>query len=116
MGALGLPGDMSSKSRFVRAAFLRANSVCGSGRLPGIMQFFHLLGSVEQQRGAVRMPDGQCEITIYSSCMDPKEGAYLFKTYDDISVRSVNLYGADVAGTQPTAYPVEDRMQIRQLN
>ena len=48
--------------------------------------------------------------------MDPKEGAYLFKTYDDISVRSVNLYGADVAGTQPTAYPVEDRMQIRRLN
>ena len=116
MGALGLPGDMSSKSRFVRAAFLRANSVCGSGRLPGIMQFFHLLGSVEQQRGAVRMPDGQCEITIYSSCMDPEEGAYLFKTYDDISVRSVNLCGADVAGTRPTAYPVEDSMQIRSLN
>lgn len=116
MGALGLPGDMSSRSRFVRAAFLRANSVCSGERLSGIMQFFHLLSSVEQQRGAVRMPDGKCEITIYSSCMDPKEGAYLFKTYDDISVRSVNLYGADVTGTQPTAYPVEDSMQIRPLN
>lgn len=31
MGALGLPGDLSSQSRFVRAAFVKANSLSEDG-------------------------------------------------------------------------------------
>lgn len=55
MGALGLPGDLSSMSRFVRAAFVRMNSVCGDSEEESISQFFHILGSVCQQRGCVRL-------------------------------------------------------------
>ncbi len=50
MGAMGLPGDLSSQSRFVRAAFVRANSVSGDGEAESLSQLFHILGSVEQQR------------------------------------------------------------------
>ena len=51
MGAIGLPGDLSSQSRFVRAAFVKTNSLSGETESESVSQFFHILGSVEQQRG-----------------------------------------------------------------
>ena len=51
MGAMGLPGDLSSQSRFVRASFVKMNSVSGDGEAESVSQFFHILGSVDQQRG-----------------------------------------------------------------
>ena len=51
MGAMGMPGDLSSASRFVKAAFTCMNSVSGNSEEERVSQFFHILGSVEQQRG-----------------------------------------------------------------
>ena len=67
MGAIGLPGDLSSASRFVRAAFTRMNSLSGPSEEESVSQFFHILSSVEQQRGCVKMGNNEYEITIYSS-------------------------------------------------
>ena len=58
MGALGLPGDLSSQSRFIRAAFVRANSVSGTSEQESVSQFFHILGAVEQQRGCCDVGNG----------------------------------------------------------
>lgn len=116
MGAVGLPGDLSSKSRFVRAAFMRANSVCDGSDGQSIAQFFHLLGSVEQQRGAVRLDGEKCEITIYSSCMAPESGMYYFKTYNDPSVRSVSMKNTDLDGDSLYICPVTDSLHVTHLN
>ena len=51
MGAIGLPGDLSSQSRFVRVAFVKMNAVSGDSESESVSQFFHILGSVDQQRG-----------------------------------------------------------------
>ena len=40
MGAIGLPGDLSSQSRFVRAAFVKMNSISGDGEKESVSQFF----------------------------------------------------------------------------
>ena len=45
MGAIGLPGDLSSTSRFVKAAFTRMNSVSGESELENVSQFFHILSN-----------------------------------------------------------------------
>ena len=68
MGALGLPGDLSSQSRFARVAFTRAHSVSGDSEEESVSQFFHILGSVDQQRGCCEVAEGKYEITIYTSC------------------------------------------------
>ena len=68
MGALGLPGDLSSQSRFVRVAFTKMNSISGEGEEESVSQFFHILNSVDQQRGCCDLGDGKYEITIYTSC------------------------------------------------
>lgn len=58
MGALGLPGDLSSASRFVRTAFVKTNSISGEGENDSVGQFFHILGSVDQQRGCCEVAEG----------------------------------------------------------
>lgn len=76
MGAIGLPGDLSSSSRFVRAAFNKMNSVYQNSEQKRVSQFFHLLYSVYQTRGAVQLKNGAYEYTVYSSCCNTKKGGY----------------------------------------
>ena len=66
MGAIGLPGDLSSQSRFIRATFVKMNSISGEGENESVSQFFHILNSVDQQRGCCDLGDGKYETTIYN--------------------------------------------------
>lgn len=83
MGALGLPGDLSSASRFARVAFTRMNAVSGDSEAESVSQFFHILGSVDQQRGCCEVAEGKYEITIYTSCCNATRGIYYYTTYDN---------------------------------
>lgn len=98
MGAIGLPGDMASASRFVRAAFVRANSVCGESEQESVAQFFHILGSVEQVRGSVHLENGSYEITTYSCCCNLDKGIYYYRTYEDMGLRKVEMQGLNSDG------------------
>lgn len=89
MGALGLPGDASSVSRFVRAAFARWNALPGKNRAEGVQQFFHILDSVAMVRGTVLTPEGRPDMTRYACCFGA--GAYYYKTYWDSRIREVRL-------------------------
>lgn len=116
MGALGLPGDLSSPSRFVRAAFVRANARAEQTEDASVSQFFHILTSVEQQRGCCELDDGQYEITLYSSCCNADRGIYYYTTYDNRQINGVKLHAADLDSAQLTAYPLVDTQQIRWEN
>ena len=116
MGALGLPGDLSSPSRFVRAAFVRANASAAQTEDASVSQFFHILTSVEQQRGCCELDDGQYEITLYSSCCNADRGIYYYTTYDNRQITGVKLHAADLDSAQLTAYPLADTQQIRWEN
>ena len=48
MGALGLPGDLSSASRFAKVAFTKIHAISGESENESVSQFFHILGSVDQ--------------------------------------------------------------------
>ncbi len=98
MGAIGLPGDLSSQSRFIRAAFVRANSVSESDETGSVSQFFHILSSVEQQRGCCELDGGKYEITIYSSCINADKGIYYYKTYNGFNVNAVDMYKENLNG------------------
>ena len=97
MGALGLPGDLSSTSRFVRAVFTKYHSAIGKTKKENLSQFFHLLTSVEQQKGCVEL-DGKYEYTVYSSCCETARGIYHYTTYDDRRIVSATLNDHDLNG------------------
>jgi choloylglycine hydrolase len=105
MGALGLPGDLSSPSRFVRAAFTKSHSPTGVTEIHDIRQFFHILGSVEQQKGCVDL-GGKLEFTAYSSCCDTEKGIYYYKTYENFSIVGIDMHKEDIETDQLIAYPM----------
>lgn len=116
MGALGLPGDLSSQSRFTRAAFVKMNSVSGDSEYESISQFFHILGSVDQQRGCCDIGDGKFEITIYTSCCNTDKGIYYYTTYDNHQITAVNMYKENLDGICLARYPLIRGEQIKMQN
>ena len=96
MGAMGLPGDLSSQSRFVRAAFVRANSRSGESEAESVSQFFHILGSVEQQRGCCELDNGKYEITLYTICCNADKGIYYYTTYENHQISAVDMHLEDL--------------------
>ncbi len=112
MGAMGLPGDLSSASRFVKVAFTKMNSISGDSESESISQFFHILGSVAQQRGCVHMGGGQYEITIYTSCCNMDKGIYYYTTYENSQITSVDMHHEDLDAAEVVSYPLIKGQQI----
>lgn len=106
MGAMGLPGDLSSQSRFVRAAFVKLNSVSEALEKESVNQFFHILGAVTQVRGCCEVEDGKYEITIYSSCYNLDKGIFYYTTYDNHQVSAVNMFKENLDDCCLVKYPL----------
>lgn len=111
MGGIGLPGDLSSSSRFVRAAFTKLNSVCSNSESSSVNQFFHILGSVSQTRGCCSVGDAY-EITLYSSCCNTAKGIYYYKTYENTHITAVFLHKEDLNGVNLIQYPIRTKSNI----
>lgn len=116
MGAIGLPGDLSSQSRFVRVAFVKMNSVSGDSEKESVSQFFHILGSVEQQRGCCDVGDEKYEITIYTSCCNVDKGIYYYTSYENHQITAVDMHKENLDGMQIKRYPIVQGEQIRMQN
>ena len=116
MGAIGLPGDLSSQSRFVRASFVKMNSVSAEGENESVSQFFHILNSVDQQRGCCQLEDGKYEITIYTSCCNASKGIYYYTTYDNHQITAVDMHKEDLNINKLIRYPLIKEEQIKSQN
>lgn len=116
MGAIGLPGDLSSSSRFVRAAFHKMNAVAGESEGESVNQFFHLLGSVEMPRGSLEMSEDVYEITVYSSCCNTDKGIYYYTTYENRQIVGVDMFREDLEGTQVVAYELVKMVEFEVMN
>lgn len=115
MGAIGLPGDLSSSSRFVRAAFVKLNSVCDNTDSASIQQFFHILGSVSQQEGCARVGNA-FEKTIYGSCCNTDRGIYYYTTYENSQITGISMHHTDLNSQKLSIYELMTAPQIRMEN
>lgn len=115
MGAIGLPGDMSSESRFIKACFVKENSICNETE-EAVNQFFHILSSVEQVCGSVRLGDDKNEITAYSSCCNTNKGVYYYKTYDNFQINAVDMHREDLNGRNLVSYPLIKKSNFNYVN
>lgn len=116
MGGLGLPGDLSSQSRFVRAAFVKMNSVSGDSEAESVSQFFHILGSVDQQRGCCNVGGGKYEITLYTSCCNTDKGIYYYTTYTNRRITAVDMHCENLDGSSLVYYTPITEEQIEFQN
>ena len=111
MGGIGLPGDLSSSSRFVRACFTKLNSVCNDDEHSSVNQFFHILDSVSQTRGCCMVDDGY-EITMYSSCCNTTRGIYYYKTYENSQITAVFLNKENLDNMDLIQYPIRTKCNM----
>ena len=111
MGGIGLPGDLSSASRFVKTSFLKLNSVFGKTEQEIINQFFHILYSVYQIRGAVKVGD-EYEITHYTSCCNTDKGIYYYTTYNNSQINAVSLFEENLESDNLICYDLISKQKI----
>jgi choloylglycine hydrolase len=96
-GALGLPGDFTPPSRFVRAAFFVQSAVRSASTADAVTQAFHLLNNFDIPMGSVRQQarNGRSgpayEYTLWTSAADMKARRYYFRTYADSRLRMIDL-------------------------
>lgn len=112
MGALGLPGDASPASRFVRAAFCKWNTELPSGEEASVTQFFHILDNVAMVAGTVRTPENKLDRTTYSCCINASRGIYYYKTYNNNQISAVSMHKTDLDGCAPVVFEQVNRQQI----
>ena len=91
MGGIGLPGDFSSGSRFVRAVFAKNHAKHETTAEKEISRFFHIMDTVAQPNGCVESESGKPISTVYTSCADTESGIYCYTTYNCRRIRAVNM-------------------------
>ncbi len=116
MGAIGLPGDMSSASRFVRATFLKCYSKHGSTVQEDINRFFHIMGCVEQIEGCVIVGNGNCEKTVYTSCCDTDKGIYYYTTYENRQIVAINMHNENLDSASLVKYHMKQEQNVYYQN
>ncbi len=116
MGAIGLPGDLSSESRFVKAAFTKLNSVSANDEAASVSQFFHILHGVDQQRGCCNLGDGKYEITIYSDCYNLDKGIFYYTSYDNHQITALDMRKENLEAEDLIRYAIITEEQICRQN
>lgn len=111
MGAIGLPGDLSSMSRFVKAAFTNYFSISDNA----LNQLFHILLSVEQQNGCCKVKDAY-EYTIYTSACDLANGIYYYTTYNNHQISGVDMHHENLDTSKLITYPMLEEEHVNIQN
>ncbi len=106
MSAIGLPGDYSSASRFVKAVFVSQNALEFDTDEESVENFFHMLDSVKMPKGCVLSEDGRYDYTVYLSCMNLDTGVYFYSTYENRGIIGVNMHSSSLDGEELTSYPL----------
>ncbi|MBO5197121.1 MAG: choloylglycine hydrolase [Lachnospiraceae bacterium] len=115
-GGIGLPGDTSTASRFVRTSFLKLNSVCEDDEASSVSQFFHLLDAASMVRGSVTASAGRYEITSYSCCINAAKGIFYYKTYGNNQLTAVDMHRENLKARELKEYPLQKKQQILWMN
>lgn len=116
MGAMGLPGDWSSASRFVRAAFVRQNSIPEENELASVGQFFHMLETVSVPKGCMQLEDGNYQMTSYTSCMNLDRRVYYYTTYENSRLSAVNMHRFKLDGADLKCFPLHKVVTVHWQN
>ena len=116
LGAVGLPGDFSPVSRFVKATFLTWNSRAEKNELSNVSQVFHILDAVAMVRGSVITEDGKEDMTTYSCCVSTEKGIYYYKTYTNSQIQAVCMYKEDLNTENLIEYQLQENQNVNFQN
>ncbi|EEM88330.1 penicillin V acylase; cysteine peptidase; MEROPS family C59 [Bacillus thuringiensis serovar pulsiensis BGSC 4CC1] len=111
-GSMGLPGDFTPPSRFVRAAYGKQNIQGIDSEEEGVSALFHILSNCEVPKGGVITEEGALDNTIYTSVMCMESGTYYYHTYDCRQIIAVHLFHENLDTDEIKAYPFQRKQKI----
>lgn len=111
LGAMGLPGDFSSSSRFVRAVFLKGHSLGDN-----ISHAFHVMENISVPKGAVIKENGKPFFTVYTSVADMNERVYYFTTAESRRIRAVKMNDALMDTERLASFSMSEEEKIYYVN
>ncbi|WP_414839765.1 choloylglycine hydrolase [Carnobacterium sp. TMP28] len=116
MGSLGLPGDVSPASRFVRATFHKMNAISEDNENANLSQFFHILDSVAMVRGSSLTKEGKNDITSYACCVNTEKGIYYYKTYENNQLTAIHMHNENLDSDELITVELIKTQQINHVN
>ncbi|MFD1421428.1 choloylglycine hydrolase family protein [Lactiplantibacillus songbeiensis] len=115
-GALGMPGDFTSPSRFVRTVFMREHTEAVATTSAAVNALSHMLNSVEIPKGVKIKADGSVDYTQYRSYMSMSEPAFYMQPYNDQTITRVALTPELMTAAQPTEFTLATAQQFNNVN
>ncbi|RVU70113.1 MULTISPECIES: choloylglycine hydrolase [Lactobacillus] len=116
MGSRDLPGGADSASRFVRATFNKFNAPVSDDNNKNIDTYFHILHSVEQQKGVDQVGPGKFEYTIYSSGTNLDTSDFYYTTYENKRINHIDIHKEDLTASDLITFPMLDQVTINDQN
>ena len=92
---------------------MKMNSVSGQSEEESVGQFFHIMNSVEQQKGCCLLENGEYETTIYTSCCNADKGIYYYSTYGNRQITAINMHNENLDSEEVICYNLFQKEQIR---
>lgn len=115
-GLVGLPGDFTPASRFVRVAFLRDAMIKNDKDSIDLIEFFHILNNVAMVRGSTRTIEEKSDLTQYTSCMCLEKGIYYYNTYESNQINAIDINKENLDGNEIKTYKYNKTLSINHVN
>jgi choloylglycine hydrolase len=110
-GMLGMPGDFTPPSRFVRAVMFSATTEPMETGRDAVLRLFHLLNLFDLPYGAIREVDGNkqtVEYTQWTSGSDLKNLRFYFRTVTNSRIRTIDLNQIDLDAASIRSIPTAE--------
>jgi choloylglycine hydrolase len=101
-GMLGMPGDFTPPSRFVRAVAFSQSALPSKTGHDAVLEAFHILNQFDIPKGAAREHEKDehgnivADYTLWTSAVDLKARQYFFRTYENSAIRMIDLMKMDL--------------------
>lgn len=111
-GFLGIPGDVTPPSRFVRAAFYQTSTPQQNTAQETVLQCFQILNNFDIPVG-IEFPAGQIPADIpsatqWTAATDMTNGIIYYRTMYNSAIRSINLNDIDFSHIEYHAAPLDE--------
>ena len=119
---LGLPGDFTPPSRFVRAVAFSQSLLPSKTGTAAVLQAFHVLNNFDLPKGALREDAKDdhgnilADYTIWTSANDLKAKRFYFRTYENSQIRMVDLMKMNLDAKDLTKVSMQGDEVIKSLN
>ena len=114
-GMLGLPGDFTSPSRFVRATFYQTTAPVWETGFETVVQAFHILNNfdipVGSQHVRAEIPKGLPSATQFTSATDQTAMKFYYRTAWNSNIRCIDLMDIDFRKVKYQSHPLDQVQQ-----